>query len=327
MDEIESNLTIPKLMHSNELINYNSSVIQYTPDLDITELNPCVGNIFRIYIDQSYFTHDYVTKTNQQSYDDPEYQIFGSNFYSPTSNLVAITIHTGCLFLNPKIRTHKAKRFCSIQNVYEATSVPDQDYYKFAKIVEYPLDLLIQGIIIHVYIDDSPEYYLRTERNGIRSQEKGTPDRFCVRIIDSTLITMYDEIPPFVSPNEYSPSFAVAPKYSFAETGELGIAFDPRLFVQILSRNNVSKGMFRVFKLFFEVGKIKYEISYLGKMKFNVIVDSIDEESIRSIIVPKADITDFFVRKNSIGVLEHVFTPVVKIYLVNSRGGKFKLSS
>lgn len=288
--------------------NYNDVAIKYSENLDLTKLDPHVGDIFKVYIDVKYISYDYFPISHSI--------LFGSTFYTVSSDLAAIAMHTGCLFINPKMKQAPVRRFCAVQNVVEAMSVPEQDYYKTAKIFDYPLDLTIYGVILHIYVDYSPGYYPSVVRNGIKSQESQIPETCCIRVIHSTLISMYDEKPKLVEPKDFVRQKSIVPKNILASSGEIQFTFEPKIFVQIFSRINLNRGMFRVYKFYFDVNRNRYEIFNTGKNKFNVIHDTLNDDEIHQTIVENADISDFYATKNSIGVLSHVFSPVKTLFLV-----------
>ncbi|OHS99678.1 hypothetical protein TRFO_08315 [Tritrichomonas foetus] len=285
----------------------DGTAIEYHPKFDLASLSPVPGNIFQVYIDQRFISFSYEPISRQQ--------VFGSTYYAPFSDLSAIAFHTGCLFVNPKMKNVPVRRFCTVQNLLEALSVPEQDYSKAAQIFDYPIDLTIQGVLVHFYIDDSPGYYPSVNRNGIRSQEWKTPEKYCIKIIQSAVITMYDQPPKLVAPSEYQRTTALVPKYIFTFTGELAIVFTPQIFIQIFSKPNISKGLFRVFRVFFDVGRSRYEIVPGEKHKFKIVLDLVGDEECREVIVRDAEMTEFFVKKKTIGVNNHQFSPVDAIMM------------
>lgn len=288
--------------------NYNNVAIEYSENFSFSKLDPQIGDIFKVYIDVKYISHDYLPIRRRS--------LYGSTFYTGSSDLAAIAIHTGCLFLKPKIKQDPARRFCIVQNVVEAMSVPEQDYSEVAKIFEYPLDLTINGIILHIYVDSSPGYFPSVLRNGLESQESQIPQNYCIRVIHSTLITMYDEKPALVEPRKYVRQKSIIPKNIFSSSGEIQFMFEPKVFVQIFSRINLNRGMFKVFKLYFDVNRSRYEIINTEKTKFNVILDTLNDDEIHQTIVENVDISDFYVKRNTISAANHIFSPVQTIFLV-----------
>lgn len=292
--------------------NYNDVAMSYSEDFDFTKLDPQVGDIFKVYIDAKYISYDYSPILHQD--------IYGSTFYTASSDLAAIAIHSGCLFINPKMKQAPVRRFCSVQNAVEASCVmspSEKDYNKVAQVFYYPLDLTIHGVVLHIYVDYSPGYFPSVVRNGLKSQECQAPERFCIRVIHSTLITMYDEKPTIVEPKDFIRQKSIIPKNIFSASGEIQFTFEPKVFVQIFSRINLNRGMFKVFRLFFDVDRNRYEILNTEKTKFNVILDTLNDEDVHQVIVEGADISEFYAKKNCIGVATHIFSPVQTFFLSN----------
>ncbi|KAK8852364.1 hypothetical protein M9Y10_017338 [Tritrichomonas musculus] len=301
--------------------NYNDVAIRYDEKFSFIDLDPQVGDIFKIFIDVKYISYDYPPISNQK--------IYGCTFYTPSSDPAAIAIHTGCLFINPKMKQAPVRRFCSIKNAIEAmsacnctdkgyTEITEQEYTKITKekVFNYPLDLIIYGTILHIYVDYSPGYFPEASRNGLKSKESQNPESYCVRVIHSTLITMYDEKPTLVDSKDYKRQKAIIPKNIFSSSGEIQFTFEPKVFVQIFSRINVNRGMFRLYKLYFDVDRNRYEIFHNAKLnKFNVILDTLNDEEVHETLVENADISEFYASKNKIGVGNHTFTPVQTLFL------------
>ena len=299
--------------------NFEEYAIEYVPGRYLTSLNPSIGHIFKVFIPECYisFNNKHISKQD----------LYGLTYYAPKSDLAAISVHTGCLFINPKMKNVPVRRFCSAVNLFEALSVPEQDYSKAVKVFEYPIDMPLQGVVIDFYIDDSPGHFPSVFRNGLRSLELKDPDQYSIRVVDFNVITMYDEKPKIVSWESYQKRTAVVPKYIFSYTGEIGIIYEPQIFAQIFSRNNVNKGLLKVHKLYFEIGSKRYEILQVDKLAFRIILYSDGDDEVSETIIHYAHMTEFIAKKNSICVQNTEFTPVSCILLLSNSKIKFSRST
>jgi len=237
--------------------------IEYSPDFSIDSLQPIVGNIFQIFIPQKYFSPNHKPYT--------ERAIYGVTHYSPNSDLVVLAMHSGALFIHPKSKSATRRRFCTVRNFFEVQNCSEAEYAKMAQVIDIPLDLTIQGILLHVLIDHSPSVFPQFTRNGIKSQDKLEPSKYSLRIANFYVISMYDDMPKIVSEEQYVRRSAAVPSFKFSSTGEVGIVFKPQMFLQILSRFNVLSGFFKVNRLFFDISNERYEIIHLEDATFRVI--------------------------------------------------------
>lgn len=288
---------------------FENTAIEYTEDFNISALNPKSGDVFRFFIAERYISFSY--KAIEQG------QCYGSIHYSPQSDIAAIAFHSGCLFVNPRLKTVLPRRLCTIENLFETMSCSEAEYPKVAIIIDLPIDLGIRGVLIQLYIDSSPGFFPSLQRNGFTSNEWNHPESFSMRITHSSLLTLYDPLPQLVHPGKFVrqiAQIAQVPILKFTVNNEIGIKFTPEIFVQIFSRLNVVQGMFQLFKLFFEADKFRYEIVHLEEFKFKVT--RLLCESIFQDVVAEAEMTEFYVTQNAIRVLSYRFESVDSIVLV-----------
>jgi hypothetical protein len=136
---------------------------------------------------------------------------------------------------------------------------------------------------------------------------------FAIRITHSALITLYDPLPTIVAAQEYKLQTVACPVFRFALSDEIEIDFSPGVFLQILSRVSAMKWVFRVFKLFFDAEKTRYEIVHLKERTFRVVQEGGE-------LIVEADMFEFHVSNRAIGVQGLRFDPVDGLILVPHPG-------
>jgi hypothetical protein len=192
-------------------------------------------------------------------------------------------------------------------------SSSESEYSKAAVVIHLPLDLGLNGLLIQVYVDNSPGTFLPSLHNGFRSLEWAKSEPFAMRITHFALITIYDQKPILVPPNEYKRQRILVPTFKFGLADEIEIEFSPTVFLQIFSWVNVAKGMFRVFRLFFDSDRCRYEIIHLGERMFKVVNGGNE-------VMAEAEMFEFHVTRKTIEVQALNFDPVEGIVLVPHSG-------
>lgn len=292
--------------------------INYDDQFNFNSLDPEVGQIFQIYVSHRYISFHYPPIE--------ENCVYGSTFYAPQSDLAAIIFHSGCLFIHAKLKTMPLVRFSTIKNFYETMIVPDSEYSKVAVVLDLPTDLQIQGVNLRIYIDQSPALFPSTIHNNYESKEIDHIEKYSIRIVDYSIITMYDEPPHLVSIDEYQRQSAIIPIFKSTFTEEIGIEFSPQIFIQIMSRFNLVRNMFDYFFFLFDVCNDRYEILHTGGTKFSIlrVIHQINSDTVRipnvdenhSLVINSADITEFGVKQNLLMIKGIVFSPISALLLI-----------
>lgn len=290
--------------------------IEYKTGFDIDSLKPVVGNIFQFFIPNSLFGP--ISSSNQKQ--QHPINLWGSTHYTPNSDLAAVAMHSGALFIHPKSKSALRRRFCTTKNFFEVQNCSESEYSKIAQVIEIPLDLTIKGVVLQILIDNSPSFFQSTQRNGIKSQEF-TMCPYSLRVANFFVISMYDDMPKLVSPELYVRKNAVVPTFKFAGTGEVGIVFKPHMFLQIFSRFNIVNGFFKINRLFFDVGKCRYEIVYKTGTSFNVVKfeepptlnvlkRKNDPSEYGEVIIESVELSEFSVTSKGIIIRKEDFSPI-----------------
>jgi hypothetical protein len=81
--------------------------IEYSHPFDLQPLEPRVGHIFRVFVDTKYFVASHPGIVERSFY--------GSTYYAPGSDLVAMAFHLGCLYFSLK-RNAPRRRLMTIRN-------------------------------------------------------------------------------------------------------------------------------------------------------------------------------------------------------------------
>lgn len=292
--------------------------IRYYEGFDIRGLDPQIGQIFQIFVSHLYLKFDHQPIADQK--------VYGSTFYHPESDIAALVFHSGALFIHPKLKAYKPVRFSTVKNLFESLIVPESEYTKTAVVIDLPTDLQIQGINVQIYIDQSPISFPSAKHNNYESQEMSHIAPFSLRIIDFNIITMYDDPPHLVSPNDYRRQVASIPNFKTTFTGEIGIEYTPQIFTQIFSKFNLSRNIFDFFYFLFDIGNNRFEIFHISGSKFSILrviqqvaveatrLPNVDENS--SVLFDNVDITELGAKKHSIVIREKEFGPVNALLLI-----------
>ena len=318
-----------KQANSADLEYETLKCLEYTPELDLRNFDPKPGDLFLVFVGQQYLTYQMESVR--------QHKVFGSYYYTPDSDIPAMIFHSGILFIHPKLKAFPHRRFSTVQNVYEVMSMSESDYARKAVVLDLPTDLQIKGVLVNIYIDKSPESFIATTHNGYPSQRLPHAAEFAMRFTEFSIVTMYDVLPVTVPAHEFQKSHAVVPSFDFTFTGEVGIKFEPMMFVQIFSRYNVCNGMFDVYRLFFDVERDRFEICWRRGTRFSVVkyIEQVSVEVVRhkniptdkGVVIDDADISDFAVTRGAIIVKGKRFEPVSSLVLVQSLHRQSSISS
>ncbi|OHT07423.1 hypothetical protein TRFO_24380 [Tritrichomonas foetus] len=307
--------------HYSPALNIPNTVdtIEYHEGFSIQSLHPQIGEIIQIFVSHLYISFQYPPVRDNK--------VFGSIYYTPNSDIAAIALHSGCLFIHSKLKqSTNPVRYSTVKNIYEVMAVSENDYAKTAQIIDIPSDLLIQGVTLRLYIDQSPLFFPSTTHNGYKSQENAQVEQFSMRIIDFNIVTMYDDPPHLVALDQYRRQTAEVPVYRVSLTGELGIQYSQVMFTQIFSRFNLARNTFKFFRFFFDCKNDRYEIIHEDGTSFSVVklIERLTVEVIRApnvpdecaIIVEGADMAEFGATRNGIVVRDMKFSPVTVLLLI-----------
>ena len=280
--------------------------IEYTPDLDISAFSPKHGDVFRVFIDEQYISYHHKPVA--------EHKCFGSGRYAPCSDISALVMHHGCLFVNQKLKNASHRRFCSVENSFELSINPDMVYPKLIKVVDFPLDLRVRGVVVGILIDHPPEEWVSTVHNGYRSSELDAKFKFSLRVLDYNVLTNYDPMPMVVDRTEYVPEKTALPVYKLTARMEVGLAYSPMMFQQVFSRFNIAKGMLNLFRLVLEAGDHRYEIAYVDEKEFSLI----EEQGATQIqLLSELDMSEFHVDGDVLRVRDARIGPISTILLLD----------
>lgn len=307
-----------KLYHPALNIPNTIDSIQYSENFQINSLKPQIGQIFQIFVSHLYLKFQHTPIAEQL--------VYGSTFYSPDSDIAAIIFHSGCLFIHSKLNKHNPVRFSTVQNFYESLIIPESEYAKTAVVIDLPTDLQIQGVNVRIYIDQSPMSFPSTTHNNFKSQEKTNAEKYSLRIIDYNILTMYDDPPHLVSPENYKRQSAYVPNFQFTFTGEIGIEYSPQIFAQIFSRFNLERNIFDFFYFLFDVENNRFQICHTTGSKFRVlqVIQQIGVEATRlpnveetsSLLLDDVDMCEFGTKKHYLIIGDRKFGPINALLLV-----------
>ena len=290
--------------------------ISYHDGFTFDALSPRIGELFQIYVPHVFISLEHPPIKNSI--------VFGSTYYAPSSDISAVVFHSGCLFIHPKLKSFNPQRFSTVQNLYEVMASPEAEYSKVAVVLDLPTDLQIQGVLVRLYVDQSPLSFPATVHNGYKSQELPHVEQYSLRIVNFNIITMYDDPPNIVPVDAYRRQTAAVPKYLITFTGELGIEYNQNIFAQIFSRFNVVRDTFRFFRFYFDCGNNRYEIVQIEGTRFKIIrsIEQLTVEVIRTpntsnaTAVDVADMTEFGAMKKAIIVKDVKFGPITALLLI-----------
>ena len=232
--------------------NFEDNCLLYSIGLDLRKFDPIIGNIFRIFIPERFFLRNSSPILNRN--------IIGSIFYDPSSDLVAIAAHCGCLFSNPKKMGILHRRWCTVRNFYESLCFNDNEYLSKAEIYEIPENIIIQGVDIFFFIDYPTKSLNSSTRNGIKSRSSIEIIPYTIRILKFQILTEFDNLPNFINIEQYIRKTLLLPKFKIGITNEIGLEYNINIFKQIFSQFNIINGFFSIYKFFFYFNNNRYEI-------------------------------------------------------------------
>ena len=188
-------------------------------------------------------------------------KLFGFIHYSSESDLAAVIMHTGCLFVDVKSKDSSHRQFHTVTNLFETMCCSETEYHKRAVFHVIPNDLRIKGVLVSILICPSPQSYQAINRNGIRSRE-ALASSFSFRICDSRIITKFDNLPLLVPPSEYRADIINSPFFHLSYTGDIGIKYSQSSFTQFISCETAINGVFDVYRVFIDSLGVRYEIRF-----------------------------------------------------------------
>lgn len=300
------------LSESMSNVESDLGVLEYNPSFTLRDIALRVGDVVVVYIPERYFTVDKLPILSQK--------VTGTTIYSPDSDICGICIHSGSLFLNTDVKSKYARRFCTINNTFEILGYSESEWSKVSDVVHFPLDLMITGVILTLYIDDSPKTFTGCKRNGIVSKESQVPEQYAIRVTQKSILTIYDPEPTIVPISEYIPEHVTIPRFKLTFTADIGIEYNPFIFTQIFSRDNVFKGLLKSYKLCFDSNRVRYEIQCPeGEDTFDVMKHESGE--VVAIGVP---MIDFKVTQRSIIIQKTRIQDVDSIVLIRVKNNRAK---
>lgn len=236
--------------------------INYSLFFNVADLNPKIGMTYRIFVDQRFisFMHPPVI----------DRRLSGFIHYSPESDLVAVIMHTGCLFPDPKSKETTHRQFQTVTNLFETMCCSETEYHKRAVIYHIHNDVRIKGILVTILICPSPLSFQETNRNGIRSH-KSSASTFSYRISDFRILTKFDKMPKIVAIKDYVSRRIIQPLFHLSFTGEVGIKYSKEIFDQFISQETIINGLFEVYRIFFDSNGNRYEIKTDDNLSFTVL--------------------------------------------------------
>jgi hypothetical protein len=238
------------------------TAIEYSSPFDFQSLDPRVGNIFRIFIDHKFFSpiHPGIA----------ERSFYGSAYYAPGSDIVAVAFHLGCVYFSLK-RNAPRRRLLTIKNAIEISLCGEGEHHKRALSIPIPPELELRGVVLTVCIDYSPRTFPSVSRNGLRSREMPRSCPYSIRVSHFFLVTIFDEMPTFVAPGDFVRGSFQPFQLRAAEGGELSIPFSKVAFYQIFTRLNIANGMFLVFRIFFILQEGLVEVAFVEGTKMRIV--------------------------------------------------------
>jgi hypothetical protein len=226
--------------------------VEYVPFLTFTGLDPFVGQTMDIFVHSRFISFSHAPIADRK--------LYGSVHYSPDSDLAAVVMHSGVLFVSAKARDSTRRQFCTTLNFFEALCCSESEYPKRVMVRELPIELGIQGVLISILFTHSPASFASVNRNGIRSQA-APPYAFSIRIANYRILTAFDEIPPFNSVLDIRKITCSVPIFCESLTRDVGIHYSEDLFLEVFSLSNICNRFFAVYRLFFDVHGSRYELA------------------------------------------------------------------
>ena len=242
------------------------TAIQYKATFKWEDLQPEIGNIFRFFIDQNYFRPSH--KPIQ------ERQLYGSTYNAPTSDLVCMAMHFGCLHFQSKRKATTRRRLLTTKNALEICLCGEAEYHKRATTMPVAQEIDLKGVVVTVCVERSPNHFPQVNRNGIRSRDTQVSFKYSLRISNYYLLTEFDEMPQLVEPQDYVRQNFMPIQLVAQENGESMIPFSRAIWAQIITRLNIANGMFTIFRIFLVLGDGKAELMFVEGTKMRVVAAS-----------------------------------------------------
>lgn len=284
--------------------NFSTEItaINYSLFFKVADLNPSIGMTYRIFVDQRFISYMHPPVNDKK--------LAGFIHYSPESDLVAVIMHTGCLFPDPKSKETTHRQFQTVTNLFETMCCSETEYHKRAVIHQIQNDVRIKGILVTILICPSPPFYQATNRNGIRSHDS-SPSSFSYRISDYRILTKFDKMPKIVSIEDYRSRIIIQPVFHLSFTGEIGIKYTREIFKQFISPETIINGLFEVYRIFFDSNGERYEIKAEDNLTYTILrlIDPVSIDVIKrrassgidvDVIIKNIEFDDIIVGETSI---------------------------
>lgn len=294
--------------------------IEYDTSFKWDDLNPKIGNIFRFFIDQNFFRPSH--KPIQEK------QIYGSTYNTPTSDLVCMAMHFGCLHFQLKRKATTRRRLLTTKNALEICLCGEAEYHKRAITIPVAQEIDLKGVVLTVCVERSPNHFPQVSRNGIRSRDTQMTFPYSLRISNYYLLTEFDEMPRLVRPQEFVRQNFLPIQLVAQDNGESMIPFSKALWAQLVTRLNIANGMFTIFRIFLVLGEGKAELVFIEGTKMKVLAASENlpaNELAKKKIQPGGEIAEGYIHEfvpsdTGLKVGDVDITPVLGIIMIQLIG-------
>jgi hypothetical protein len=225
--------------------------VEYVPFVRAADFNPVCGQTLNVFVDIRFIANSHSPIADRK--------IYGYAHYSPETDIAAMVVHSGVLFVDPKYKDSQHRQFCTTKNVLEAMCCSTSEYPKRVEPTSIPIDLTVLGVVIALLFTNSPASFTSINKNGLRSRD-GERNVFSMRISQFRILTPFDEMPKLVPPTEIVSISWLRARYRASLTDDVGLHFNREFFLQIFSLHNIANRLMAVYRLFFDVGPTRYEL-------------------------------------------------------------------
>lgn len=304
------------MLEGNDLhVDQQGNCIKYQSKFNINALDPHLGDIFSIFVPISYFLKD--------SKPISEMDVYGSKWYSSSSDIVAMIVHSHLIFQTPNTYHFAQSYFSTITNFEEIMILPDSQFNEKARFLNIPLDLKIKGIIVEIFIDYPLKLYPSVDLNSIISKEKKGEGDYSFRIIHYGIVSAYDNMPNCVNPNEYVRTKAYTTKFVETEDGIILMSFNSNFFNQTISYFSNNSKAFGSFVIFFYDNIDKFQVSFNKSNHDFLTVSKVDKSSDGSesmvLIHEGIKFSDIKAKKNSIKICSAIYNSIKYMNIINTQ--------
>jgi hypothetical protein len=225
--------------------------MEYIPNFDLSLLSPSLGQTVSVYVDARFLSFFHPPIVDRE--------IYGGGHYSPNSDIAAIVMHSGAVFVHPSSRDSRHRQFCRVVNVREVMCCPEKEYLRLAEVEDIPNDLAIRGVLLVMLFCSSPSCFPSWNRNGVRSRE-APGGGIAMGIADFRIFSNFDRLPTLVRPSAVTMKFTSVPEFCYSFTGEFAARYGQEFFAQVFALPNILNGLFSAYRVFFDVENCRYEI-------------------------------------------------------------------